>query len=74
MLVVNVVIFVLVEFDLKQRNLIIEVVNFVGLKILRVINEFIVVVMVYGFYKVDVFYVLVIDLGGGILDVFLLNK
>lgn len=74
MLVVNVVIFVLVEFDLKQRNLIVEVVNFVGLKILRVINEFIVVVMVYGFYKVDVFYVLVIDLGGGILDVFLLNK
>ena len=30
--------------------------------------------MAYGLHKVDVFYVLVIDLGGGTLDVSLLNK
>lgn len=30
--------------------------------------------MAYGLHKVDVFHVLVIDLGGGTLDVSLLNK
>ncbi|CAO2632183.1 Heat shock 70 kDa protein 13 [Lemmus lemmus] len=30
--------------------------------------------MAYGLHKVDVFYVLVVDLGGGTLDVSLLNK
>ena len=45
-----------------------------GLKILRVINEPTAAAMAYGLHKVDVFYVLVIDLGGGTLDVSLLNK
>lgn len=52
----------------------IMVVVFVGIKVVCFINEFIVVVMVYGFYKKEgVLNVMVVDLGGGILDVFLLN-
>lgn len=38
------------------------------------INEPTAAAMAYGLHKVDVFYVLVIDLGGGTLDVSLLNK
>lgn len=65
---------VLVEFDIVQRNVMIMVVVFVGIKVVCFINEFIVVVMVYGFYKKEgVLNVMVVDLGGGILDVFLLN-
>lgn len=45
-----------------------------GLKILRVINEPTAAAMAYGLHKADVFHVLVIDLGGGTLDVSLLNK
>lgn len=41
---------------------------------MRVINEPTAAAMAYGLHKVDVFYVLVIDLGGGTLDVSLLNK
>ncbi|XP_012586115.1 PREDICTED: heat shock 70 kDa protein 13 [Condylura cristata] len=48
--------------------------NLAGLKILRVINEPTAAAMAYGLHKVDVFHVLVIDLGGGTLDVSLLNK
>lgn len=48
--------------------------NHTGLKILRVINEPTAAAMAYGLHKADVFYVLVIDLGGGTLDVSLLNK
>lgn len=45
-----------------------------GLEILRVINEPTAAAMAYGLHKVDVFNVLVVDLGGGTLDVSLLNK
>lgn len=48
--------------------------NLIGLKILRVINEPTAAAMAYGLHKADVFHVLVIDLGGGTLDVSLLNK
>ncbi|XP_076974838.1 heat shock 70 kDa protein 13 [Tamandua tetradactyla] len=72
--VVNAVISVPAEFDLKQRNSTIEAANLAGLKILRVINEPTAAAMAYGLHKADVFHVLVIDLGGGTLDVSLLNK
>lgn len=72
--VVNAVISVPAEFDLKQRNSTVEAANLAGLKILRVINEPTAAAMAYGLHKVDVFHVLVIDLGGGTLDVSLLNK
>lgn len=74
MAVINAVISVPAEFDLNQRNSTIEAANLAGLKILRVINEPTAAAMAYGLHKVDVFYVLVIDLGGGTLDVSLLNK
>lgn len=38
------------------------------------INEPTAAAMAYGLHKADVFHVLVIDLGGGTLDVSLLNK
>lgn len=38
------------------------------------INEPTAAAMAYGLHKVDVFNVLVVDLGGGTLDVSLLNK
>ncbi|PKU40113.1 hypothetical protein llap_9586 [Limosa lapponica baueri] len=44
------------------------------LEILRVINEPTAAAMAYGLHKADVFNVLVVDLGGGTLDVSLLNK
>lgn len=47
---------------------------FAGLKILRVINEPTAAAMAYGLHNADVFNVLVVDLGGGTLDVSLLNK
>lgn len=49
-------------------------INPAGLEILRVINEPTAAAMAYGLHKVDVFNVLVVDLGGGTLDVSLLNK
>lgn len=48
--------------------------TFEGLDILRVINEPTAAAMAYGLHKVDVSNVLVVDLGGGTLDVSLLNK
>lgn len=45
-----------------------------GLEVLRVINEPTAAAMAYGLHKVDVLNVLVVDLGGGTLDVSLLNK
>lgn len=74
MRVVNAVISVPAEFDLKQRESTVEAAKLAGLKILRVINEPTAAAMAYGLHKVDVFHVLVIDLGGGTLDVSLLNK
>lgn len=41
---------------------------------MRVINEPTAAAMAYGLHKIDVFNVLVVDLGGGTLDVSLLNK
>uniref|UniRef100_A0A8C3TKX7 HSP13 protein n=1 Tax=Catharus ustulatus TaxID=91951 RepID=A0A8C3TKX7_CATUS len=48
--------------------------NLAGLSVLRVINEPTAAAMAYGLHKADVFNVLVVDLGGGTLDVSLLNK
>lgn len=50
------------------------VVSVIGLSVLRVINEPTAAAMAYGLHKADVFNVLVVDLGGGTLDVSLLNK
>ncbi|XP_053363894.1 heat shock 70 kDa protein 13 [Clarias gariepinus] len=62
------------EFDEMQRNYTIRAASLAGLEILRVINEPTAAAMAYGLHKVDVFNVLVVDLGGGTLDVSLLNK
>ncbi|KAI1893418.1 hypothetical protein AGOR_G00123520 [Albula goreensis] len=62
------------EFDERQRNYTIRAANLVGLDILRVINEPTAAAMAYGLHKADVSNVLVVDLGGGTLDVSLLNK
>ncbi|NXK85340.1 HSP13 protein, partial [Amazona guildingii] len=62
------------EFDERQRNSTVKAANIAGLKILRVINEPTAAAMAYGLHNADVFNVLVVDLGGGTLDVSLLNK
>lgn len=62
------------EFDERQRNYTVRAANLAGLEILRVINEPTAAAMAYGLHKVDVFNVMVVDLGGGTLDVSLLNK
>lgn len=62
------------EFDERQRNYTVKAANLAGLDVLRVINEPTAAAMAYGLHKVDVFNVLVVDLGGGTLDVSLLNK
>ncbi|XP_074011738.1 heat shock 70 kDa protein 13 [Numenius arquata] len=62
------------EFDERQRNATIKAADLAGLEILRVINEPTAAAMAYGLHKADVFNVLVVDLGGGTLDVSLLNK
>ncbi|KAM4702201.1 heat shock 70 kDa protein 13 isoform 1-T1 [Discoglossus pictus] len=62
------------EFDERQRNYTIKAANLAGLDILRVINEPTAAAMAYGLHKIDVFNVMVVDLGGGTLDVSLLNK
>ncbi|NXD83795.1 HSP13 protein, partial [Halcyon senegalensis] len=62
------------EFDERQRNSTIKAADLAGLNILRVINEPTAAAMAYGLHKADVFNVLVVDLGGGTLDVSLLNK
>lgn len=62
------------EFDERQRQATVKAANLAGLDIVRVINEPTAAAMAYGLHKVDVFNVLVVDLGGGTLDVSLLNK
>ncbi|XP_077198520.1 heat shock 70 kDa protein 13 [Paroedura picta] len=62
------------EFDERQRNYTIKAASLAGLEILRVINEPTAAAMAYGLHKADVSNVLVVDLGGGTLDVSLLNK
>ncbi|XP_056612540.1 heat shock 70 kDa protein 13 [Triplophysa dalaica] len=73
-LIEKAVISVPAEFDERQRNYTIRAANLAGLEILRVINEPTAAAMAYGLHKADVFNVLVVDLGGGTLDVSLLNK
>ncbi|KAM9801490.1 heat shock 70 kDa protein 13 [Neosynchiropus ocellatus] len=70
----NAVISVPAEFDERQRNYTERAANLAGLKVLRVINEPTAAAMAYGLHKAEVFNVLVVDLGGGTLDVSLLNK
>ncbi|KAG7470564.1 hypothetical protein MATL_G00115200 [Megalops atlanticus] len=72
--VLKAVISVPAEFDERQRNYTIRAANLAGLDILRVINEPTAAAMAYGLHKADVSNVLVVDLGGGTLDVSLLNK
>ncbi|NXU47279.1 HSP13 protein, partial [Turnix velox] len=62
------------EFDERQWNATIKAANLAGLEILRVISEPTAAAMAYGLHNTDVFNVLVVDLGGGTLDVSLLNK
>ncbi|KAJ7990634.1 hypothetical protein DPEC_G00302430 [Dallia pectoralis] len=62
------------EFDERQRNYTVRAANLAGLEVLRVINEPTAAAMAYGLHKADVFNVLVVDVGGGTLDVSLLNK
>ncbi|XP_006804734.1 heat shock 70 kDa protein 13 [Neolamprologus brichardi] len=62
------------EFDERQRIYTARAANLAGLAVLRVINEPTAAAMAYGLHKVDVFNVLVVDLGGGTLDVSLLIK
>lgn len=67
--IIDVVIIVLVYFDNSQCEVICQVGEIVGLNVLCVINEFIVVVLVYGLECKGNEIVLVFDLGGGIFDV-----
>ncbi|XP_060929406.1 heat shock 70 kDa protein 13 [Limanda limanda] len=73
-LIQKAVISVPAEFDERQRNYTVRAANLAGLEVLRVINEPTAAAMAYGLHKVDVSNVLVVDLGGGTLDVSLLNK
>ncbi|KAJ8414639.1 hypothetical protein AAFF_G00038410 [Aldrovandia affinis] len=72
--VLKAVISVPADFDERQRNYTIRAANLAGMDVLRVINEPTAAAMAYGLHKVDVSNVLVVDLGGGTLDVSLLNK
>lgn len=73
-LISKAVISVPADFDERQRNYTVRAANLAGLEVLRVINEPTAAAMAYGLHKVDVLNVLVVDLGGGTLDVSLLNK
>ena len=62
------------EFDMAQRNATIEAAKLAGITVLRVINEPTAAALAYGLHKKEgVAYVMVVDLGGGTLDVSLLN-
>ncbi|CAD5116096.1 DgyrCDS5023 [Dimorphilus gyrociliatus] len=62
------------EFNEDQRNATIHAAKIAGIDILRVINEPTAAALAYGLHKKpDISYVLVVDLGGGTLDVSLLN-
>ncbi|GFS17621.1 heat shock 70 kDa protein 13 [Elysia marginata] len=62
------------EFDENQRNFTMKAGAIAGLDILRVINEPTAAAMAYGLHtKSNIHNVLVVDLGGGTLDVSLLN-
>lgn len=62
------------EFDQAQRNATRRAAVLAGLDVLRIINEPTAAALAYGLHKKQgVHYVLVVDLGGGTLDVSLLN-
>ena len=62
------------EFNEEQRNATVEAARLAGIKVLRVINEPTAAAMAYGLHKKEsVSNVMVVDLGGGTLDVSLLN-
>lgn len=61
------------EFDDFQRNSTVKAANLAGLDIFRVINEPTAAALAYGLHRKEgVEYVMVVDLGGGTLDVSLL--
>lgn len=62
------------EFDMAQRNVTIKAAALAGIKVVRLINEPTAAAMAYGLHKKGgVSNVMVVDLGGGTLDVSLLN-
>ncbi|KAJ7351743.1 Heat shock 70 kDa protein 13 [Desmophyllum pertusum] len=62
------------EFDMAQRNATIKAASLAGIKVVRLINEPTAAAMAYGLHKkAKVSNVMVVDLGGGTLDVSLLN-
>ncbi|XP_029645131.1 heat shock 70 kDa protein 13 [Octopus sinensis] len=70
----KVVISVPAEFDEMQRNYTRKSANLLGLQVMRIINEPTAAAMAYGFHSApSLRYIIVVDLGGGTLDVSLLN-
>ncbi|XP_071089722.1 heat shock 70 kDa protein 13-like [Haliotis cracherodii] len=62
------------EFDAMQRNYTIKAAALAGLEVFRVINEPTAAALAYGLHKKSTLQtILVVDLGGGTLDVSLLN-
>lgn len=62
------------EFNMAQRNATVKAASLAGINIVRVINEPTAAAMAYGLHKkAGVANVMVVDLGGGTLDVSLLN-
>ena len=62
------------EFDEEQRNATKQAARLAGIEVLRLINEPTAAAMAYGLHKKEgVSNVMVVDLGGGTLDVSLLN-
>lgn len=62
------------EFNMAQRNATIKAASLAGIKVVRLINEPTAAAMAYGLHKKErVSNVMVVDLGGGTLDVSLLN-
>lgn len=62
------------EFNDDQRNATIHAAKIAGIDVLRVINEPTAAALAYGLHKKPgISYILVVDLGGGTLDVSLLN-
>ncbi|GAB1603655.1 heat shock 70 kDa protein 13-like, partial [Argonauta hians] len=70
----KVVITVPAEFDEMQRNYTRKTANLLGVEVMRIINEPTAAAMAYGFHSApSLRYIIVVDLGGGTLDVSLLN-
>ncbi|VDP10752.1 unnamed protein product [Soboliphyme baturini] len=61
------------EFDDQQRNATVQAAQLAGFDVLRVVNEPTAAALAYGLHeKPNITYVLIVDLGGGTLDVSLL--